>query len=219
MTQNQRTSLLLSAAALALGLALPLRAQSADLAVATPNTVAGGFGQLGTAYGEADFTYHHTNYVEPSVWRGFALEYNQPLQAGLDFNFAYDWARADDDVRRLTQQGLGLGVTAYSPLEWDRPYVQALGGWDWRKGNGFSGDSFAYTLGAGVEFQVAPTLVLTPYVNFKRATSFNQSEFDYGAKLAYRINKEWSLTASTQYEAVMHQKDGRGFTLGVAYHY
>jgi opacity protein-like surface antigen len=210
--------LILPAAALALGLALPARAQNPDTAPA-PTTVATGSGQLGSAYTQADLTYHQIDSISPSVWRGFALAYNQPLQAGLDFNFAYDWGRAEDYTRRLTQQNLAAGVTAYSPLEWGRPYVQALAGWDWRKGDGFTDSSFAYTLGTGVEFQVAPTLVLTPYVNFVRATSFNRSEFDYGAKAAYRLNKAWSLTASVQYEAVMHQKDGRGFTLGVAYHY
>ena len=216
MRQNPRLAFLFPAAALALGLALPARAQNTE---ATVPAAPIGQGQLGSAYGEADFTYHQIDSISPSAWRGFALDYNQPLQAGLDFNFAYDWGRADDYVRRLTQQNLSAGVTAYTPLEWGRPYVQGLAGWDWRKGDSFTGSSFAYTLGAGVEFQVVPTLVLTPYVNFVRATSFEQSEFDYGAKAAYRLNKSWSLTASAQYEAVMHQKDGRGFTLGVAYRY
>ena len=125
MRQNPRLAFLFPAAALALGLALPARAQNTE---ATVPAAPIGQGQLGSAYGEADFTYHQIDSISPSAWRGFALDYNQPLQAGLDFNFAYDWGRADDYVRRLTQQNLSAGVTAYTPLEWGRPYVQGLAG-------------------------------------------------------------------------------------------
>ena len=66
---------------------------------------------------------------------------------------------------------------------------------------------------------MAPALVLTPYVNFVRATSFNWSEVNFGVKTANRLTRDWSVTAGVQYAAVRHAKDGTGLTLGVNYHY
>ena len=151
--------------------------------------------------------------------RGFSLAYNQPVAAGWDFNADYGWARAEAYGVKLTQQKLDLGVTAFAPLEWGKPYAQVLGGWVWQKGGGIRDSSFAYTLGTGVEFQVAHAFTLTPFVNFVRATGFNSSEFDLGAKAAYRLSKEWSLTARVQYDAVQHSSDAMEYALGVAYHF
>ena len=205
------------AAAFALGLAAPAFAQE-DVGMRTyPEPQP--WGLLGAGYGGAAFTYDHVSSSSPSEWRGFALDYNLPLQAGLDFNLLYDWQRAENYLGRLTQQDAQAGVTAFAPLSWGKPFVQGLAGWGWRKGDANRDDSFKYTLGTGVEFHVASSWVLTPYVNFQRATSFNRSEFDYGVKTAYRLNRQWSLDAGVQYEAVMHAKDGVGYTLGVNYHY
>jgi hypothetical protein len=207
------------AAAAALGLALPAFAQDADATMNTAAAATHSWGLLGTAYTGAAFTYEHIESTSPSEWRGFTVDVNQPLRAGLDFNLAYDWAQADNYLLRLTQHNLNAGVTAYSAFNWGKPYVQALAGWEWREGNGPSDNSFAYTVGSGVEFQVAQPLVLTPFVNFVRATAFNQSEIDTGVKTAYRLNREWSVTAEAQYAAVRRARDGAGYSLGLDYHY
>ena len=219
MKQKTKLGLTFLAAAAVLGLAAPAFAQEADATgtATTPSTHS--WGLLGSAYSGAAFTYDHIASSSPSEWRGFNVELNQPLRAGLDFNLNYDWAQADNYLLRLTQHDLNAGVTAFTSLDWGKPYVQALAGWEWREGNGPGTNSFAYTLGTGVEFQVAQSLVLTPYVNFVRATSFNSSEFDFGVKTAYRLTREWSVTAGVQYAAVRHTKDGTGFWAGLNYHY
>jgi opacity protein-like surface antigen len=218
---KQKTNLRLSilAAALSLGLAATAAAQGTAASAPAPAAVETGAGMLGSGYTEVAWNYLNLDDGPPGVARGFSLAYNQPVKAGLDFNANYDWARASAYGVRLTQQRADLGVTAFSPLEWGKPYVQALAGWVWQKGGGFRDSSFAYTLGTGVEFQVAPRFTLTPYVNFVRATGFNSSEFDLGAKAAYRLSKEWSLTARAQYDAVQHSSDATEYSVGVAYHF
>jgi opacity protein-like surface antigen len=216
MKQKTKLGFFLLAAATALGLAAPAFAQDAGMATVPQSQ---NWGQLGSGYSGAAFTYDHRESSTPSEWRGFALDFNQPLQAGLDFNFAYNWQQADNYYVRLREQDLVGGVTAFAPLAWGKPYAQALAGWAWRTGEVVGNDSFVYTLGVGVEFQVAPAWVLTPYVDFNRATSFERSEFDYGVKTSYRLTRAWSLTAGIQYEAVQHAKDGVGYTIGLDYHY
>ncbi len=213
-TKNLKNTIL--AAALALGLAASATAQSAST---TPATTDVGAGLLGTNYAQLSLNYLDLNDGPPSVARGFNFAYNQRLSSAFDFNADYDWARADAYGQHATQQKINVGATAYSGLEWGKPYVQALAGWVWQKAGSFKDDSFAYTLGTGVEFTVAPKLTLTPFVNFVRATGFNQSEFDLGVKAAYRLNKEWSLTARAQYDAVRHSSDAAEYSAGVAYHF
>ncbi|MBS0632651.1 MAG: hypothetical protein JSS11_12120 [Verrucomicrobia bacterium] len=213
-TKNIKSSIL--AAALALGLVATATAQSVTT---TPAATDEGAGLLGTNYAQLSLNYLDLNGGPPSVARGFNFAYNQKVSSAVDFNADYDWARAEAYGSHLTQQKVNFGATAYSPLEWGKAYVQVLGGWVWQKAGSFKDDSFAYTLGTGVEFTVAPKLSLTPYVNFVRATGFSQNEYDFGVKAAYRLNKEWSLTARAQYDAVEHSSDAAEYSLGAAYHF
>ncbi|MEO6875880.1 MAG: hypothetical protein ABI222_13765 [Opitutaceae bacterium] len=218
MKQKTNIRFHLLAAAAVFGLALSASAQTTDAAsTAVPADTS--WGQLGSGYSGAAFTYTDIGNGSPSALRGFGLDYNLPMRAGMDWNFAYNWGRADTGALRLTQQAAMGGLTAFTAFAWGKPYVQALAGWEWQRGLGASDNSFAYTLGTGVEFQVAKPIVVTPFVNFVRATSYSRSEVDYGVKTAYRLTKEWSLSASVQYNAVVHQKDDIGYTAGVQYHF
>jgi opacity protein-like surface antigen len=219
MKQKTKLKFLILTAAASLGLALSAAAQSATASV--PESAPMPYwGLLGTSYTGVAFNYTQLDAGAPSAMRGADLTFNQPLSAGFDLNLGYDWGRASTGTARLTDQDLNLGLTAFTKLDWGRPYVQALAGWEWRRGSGFADDnSFAYTLGTGVEFQVAQPFVITPYINFVRATGFNRSEFDLGVKGTYRLTKEWSLTAGVQYDAVRRDKDAKEFTLGVNYQY
>jgi opacity protein-like surface antigen len=217
MKQKTKLGLTLLAGALALGLAAPAFAQ--DATTGPGSTDGHSWGLLGSSYTGAALTYDHVSSSSPSEWRGFAVDYNQPLAAGFDFNLNYNWQRADNYLVRLTQQDLLGGVTAFAPLSWGKPYAQALAGWEWQDGAGHQDNSFVYVLGAGVEFQATSAWVVTPYVNFERATSFDRSEINPGVKTAYRFTRQWSVTASLEYEAVHHAKDGVGYTIGVNYHY
>lgn len=213
-TKNIKSSIF--AAALALGLVATATAQSVST---TPPATDTGSGLLGSNYAQLSLNYLDLNDGPPSAARGFNFAYNQRLSSAVDFNADYDWARAEAYGTHATQQKLEAGATAYTGLEWGKPYVQVLGGWVWDKAGSSKADSFVYTVGTGVEFQVAPKFTLTPFVNFVRATGFNQSEFDLGMKAAYRLNKEWSLTARAQYDAVRHSSDAAEYSAGVAYHF
>ncbi len=217
MIQKTKLTYLISAAAASLGLALAASAQSAD--VAAPTVSGPHWGLLGTGYSSVSFRYTDLDNGPPSAMRGVDVTFNQALHDGLDFNLGYSWGRASTATTRLTDQDLNAGVTVYSRLDWGTPYVQALAGWEWRRGFGSSDDSFAYTLGTGVEFQLAKPVVLTPFVNFVRATGFNRSEVDYGVKATYRINRQWGVSVGWKYDSVYHAKDAQDFTLGVNYHY
>jgi opacity protein-like surface antigen len=214
MNQKTKLKFLISAAAVSLGLALSAAAQTADVAVP-----AAGWGLLGTNYSSLTYRYTDLDNGPPSALRGAGVEFNQAWQPGFDFTLGYDWARASAGSLRLTSQDLNAGVTAYTKLEWGKPFVQALAGWEWRRGGGASDSSFAYTLGTGVEFQVAQAFVVTPYLNFVRATAFNRSEGDLGVKGTYLLNRQWSLTAGVEYQAISHAKDSTQYSLGVNYHY
>jgi hypothetical protein len=219
MKQNHNVISFILAAAVTLGLAASASAQNANVAVPTPTESTVTSGLLGSRYTQISANYIDLTAGNPSVARGFQFDYNQPLQANVDLNLGYDWARAHYAGARLTQQDVGVGATAYTNLSWGRPFALAAVGWQWQKGAGVSEDSFTYKVGVGTEFKVAPAVVVTPFVNFVRATGFNDSEVDFGVKAAYRITKDWSLTARAQYDAVRHYKDSAEYSVGAAYHF
>jgi opacity protein-like surface antigen len=216
MKQTINLKSCLIVAALSLGAALSASAQATP--PAAPAAESSG-GMLGSRYSQAEYTYLDFTGAGPTHADGFRLAFNQPLQAGFDLNLGYDWARASYAGARATQQDLDLGATAFTTLSWGRPYVAASAGWSWVKAAGVSDDSFRYKVGVGVEFPAATSLVVTPFVNFVRATGFNASEVDLGVKAAYRLTREWSITATAQYDAVIHDNNAAEYSLGVAYHF
>jgi hypothetical protein len=219
MKQKINLKFLILAAAVSLGGVASASAQNANVAVPNPaeSTPVGGL--LGSRYMEVGYNYIDLTGTGPHRADGYGVAFNQPLNANFDVKFDYDWARAKDAGVRLTQQDVGVGATAYSVFEWGRPFAMAAVGWQWQKGGGVSDNSFTYKVGVGAEFQVARAFVVTPFVNFVRATSFNDSEVDVGVKAAYRVTKDWSITARAQYDAVRHAKDATEYSLGVAYHF
>jgi hypothetical protein len=221
MNKNTKLKSLIRAAALSLGLVSAASAQSANVAVPNPADTLPSGGLLGSRYTQVEFNYIDLTGGSPSVARGFGVNYNQPLQQNFDLIVGYDWARAKWAGVRLTQQDFEIGATAYTNLAWGRPFALAAVGWSWQDASGvsYSDDSFTYKLGVGTEFQVAPALTVTPFVNFVRATSFNADEFELGAKATYRVTAEWSVTARAQYESVRHDKDSAEYSLGVNYHF
>jgi hypothetical protein len=203
------------AAAMTLGPVAAL-AQNANVAVPTPEAAASA-GLLGSRYSEV--AYNYTDLPGSKHADGFGLNFNQPLRANLDFTAGYNWSKADFGAFDVKVQDLQAGVRGFTTLSWGRPYAEASVGWEWAKAAGIHDDSFAYRVGVGAEFQVAPALVVTPFVNFVRATGFNASEVELGAKVTYRLNREWSLTARAQYEAVRHDRDSAEYSVGAIFHF
>jgi hypothetical protein len=216
--QKTNLKLLFLAAAGSLGLATGALAQSAAIAPPVPTTEPTA-GLLGKNYTAVSWNYVDFDGSAPSAARGLTATFNQPLNAMLDLQFNYDYLRAGAYGVHVSQHQFDGGVVAYQTFDWGRPFVEAGAGWVWQRGGGYSDDSFAYRVGAGVEFQVAPRLSVSPFVTFRRAVSFNASEVDLGVKAAYRITRDWSLTAKAQYDAVRHDKDATEYSLGVAYHF
>jgi hypothetical protein len=215
MKQKITITSLIIAAAMTLGTTIA-SAQNANVAVPTPvETTSAGL--LGSRYTEV--SYNYIDLSGPEHADGFVLAFNQPLQPNLDFTAGYSWAKADFDSFNAKVQDLDVGVKAYTTLSWGKPYAAAAVGWEWQKAAGLREDSFTYKVGVGTEFQVAPALVVTPFVNFVRATGFNASEVDVGAKVTYRLNKDWSLTARAQYDAVRHDDDSKEYSIGAIYHF
>jgi opacity protein-like surface antigen len=221
MKQKTTIKTFIMAAAVSLGLASAASAQSASVAVPAPADTTAAGGLLGSRYTRVEYDYVDFTGGSPSLARGFGVSYNQPLRENFDLNLSYDWARAKWSGVRFTQQDFQIGTTAYTNLSWGRPFAQAAVGWSWQDVSGvsYNDDSFTYTLGVGTEFQVAPAVTVTPFVNFARATGYNATEFQFGAEATYRINREWSVTARAQYDSTRHATDAARYALGVNYHF
>jgi hypothetical protein len=221
MKQNTNIKTLIFAAAVSLGAVSVAPAQSAPAMAPAPSPAPteplGGL--LGSRYTEIGYNYIDLTGPGPKDANGFAVAFNQPLRSNLDLTLDYDWARTHYAGDHFTQQDAEIGATAYSSLTWGRPFALAAVGWEWGRGGGISDDSFRYKLGVGTEIPVARPVVITPFVNFVRETGFNDNEVDFGVKAAYRVTKDWSVTARVQYDAVSHAKDAAEYMLGVAYHF
>lgn len=214
MKTTIKTHLFLSAA-LALGLAASAAAQDAMSAPSTALSPTSNYGLLGTTYAGAEFGYTHRVEAGPSVLHRYGFIYNAPLPEGVDFNFNYDYLSGRSAGVSAHQQGLGLGFTGYRPQSWGKPFLQANAGWIFRRSAGEASDSFAYTLKTGVEFQLLPALVVTPYVSYSGARHFSSYEWNYGAKGTYRFTKQWSGAVGVQID----ERHNLEFTLGVNFHY
>ena len=215
MKQHTSLNTLILAAALTLGTTIA-SAQSANVAVPTPGPAASS-GLLGSRYTEV--SYHYVDLSGPAHADGVSLAFNQPLKPGFDLTANYSWAKADFDSFDAKVQDLDLGLKAYSVLSWGRPYAAAAVGWEWVKAAGIREDSFVYKVGVGVELEVSPALTVTPFVNFVRATGFNASEVELGAKASYRLNNQWSVTTRAQYEFVRYDDNSAEYSVGAIFHF
>ncbi|MDB6169647.1 MAG: hypothetical protein JWM88_2511 [Verrucomicrobia bacterium] len=219
MKLNTKLGWMISTAAISLGLALSAGAQTSDVAVSSATIDPASLGLLGSSYSAFNLRYTDIDGGSPTAMRGVGLQLNQAWRPGIDFQVNYDWGRATAGPIRVTYQDLNTGVTVFSKLDWGKPFVQALAGWEWRRGLPALGNSFAYNLGTGVELQLSPRFALTPSMSFVRATGVNRSEVDYALKGTYRVNRQWSVSAAAQYDSVYHKADAKVYTLGVNYHY
>lgn len=219
MTNQTKIKSLILAAAISLGLTAGAFAQNTGASVPTPAKADLSGGQLGAAYAGGSLDYINLQDGPPSAARGFTFTVNEPLNAGFDAKFSYAFAKASAFGVSARQQDLLGSLVAFSSNSWGRSYVEAGAGWSWVKGGSFSENSFAFLVGTGVEFQAAPALTITPYLNFLRQTGFNSNQYDLGVKASYRLTKEWDLTARVQHEFVRHDSDATLFSIGANYRY
>lgn len=219
MKQKISTKSLLIAAAVTLGFVTFASAQSAN--VSPPNPAApAGQGLLGQTYTGLTFDYLMLKNGPPSAARGFTFTYNQALNDGFDATLDYQRLRSKAAGVSYTHQEVGADLTAFTTCaSWGKPFLTAGVGEEWQRGGGFSDHSFTYKFGGGVEFQPAPAIALSPYVNFVRATHFNQNEGEYGVRASYRMTNSVSLLAKVQYNDISHAPNSTQLSVGVNYHF
>jgi hypothetical protein len=219
MTPKTSVKTLILAAAATLGLVTFAAAQAANVAPANP-AASTAKGLLGQTYSGVTFDYLQLKDGPPSAARGFTVTYNQVMNDGFDGTINYQLTRAQANGDHYTRNRLDFDLTGFSTsTAFGKPFVVAGAGWEWNRGFGVSENSFTYLVGTGIEFQAAPPVAVTPYINFVRATGFNKNETEYGVKASYRITSQWSAVAKIQYNDITHEPNNTQYSLGVNFHF
>lgn len=210
MKQNLITKSLLVVAAL--GLTAAARADATAAAGSMP--ASGSMGLLGQTY--AGVAYSYTDIDDSTIDAdNYIFEYNQPLSAGFDAVFAYDYGQSEVILgSRFKTQSATAGLRAYSiNTGWAKPYIEAGLGYAWTKFAGNDDNSYLWQAAIGAEFQVAPAFTVTPFVQYSDAPDLVGSDgaWDYGVKANYWLNNRWSLAA-----AISRDDDqNMGYQIGV----
>jgi hypothetical protein len=212
MKTSQLKFLFISSAAL-LGFAAVASAQNNSVAV--PRPAGTNVGLLGGNYAGVEYGYTHQVDGGPKVLRDYGFVYNTPLPEGLDFNFNYDYLTGSANGVTAKEQLAVVGLTGYRSLGWGKAFLQGNVGWAWDKAANFRDSGFAYSLKTGIEFQLAPQLVLTPYVSYDDVPKVRSQEWNYGLQANYRLNKEWS----TSLGAKMDDSHNIRYAAGVNFHF
>jgi len=190
-------SFLLSAVAM-LGLATSAFAGGDGSAAMTP-APAPETGLLGQSY--ASLTYSYLNLANSPVNAdNYNFSFNQPLNAGFDAVFGYDWTQNGLDAgSRLNTQSLTGMLRAFSPSAyvWGKPYVEAGVGYAWQRGTPAGRDnSILWEAAVGVELRLAPAFTLTPFVQYADTPDLaGNGTWKYGVKANYWVDHSWALTA------------------------
>ena len=187
MKQNIIIKSLLAAAA-TLGFAAAASAQD-------PVPASGNMGLLGQTYAGLNYSYINLDDA-PVNGQNFGFEYNQALNAGLDGVLTYDWTQSNLFAGdRARQQTLGGALRAFSTsYSWGKPYVEGGVGYTWTKYAGTSENSIVWEAAVGSEFQLAPKVTLTPYIQYTDAPDLdNSGTWNFGVKANYWVNSQWGV--------------------------
>lgn len=202
---------------MALGFAATVSAQTPSRPeVDDPDPNRSSYGLLGERYTGVAYSYTHLDNSPLDNFNGFALRYNQPMNPGFDFGLGYEWARSNEvgGVHGRAQE-FTASVTAFTDYNGMRAFIEPGVGWTWAKVGNARDDSFLYYVGTGVEIQVAAPVVVTPYVQFVDATEFSGNTWNFGVKSAWRLNRDWAITADLSID----DDSNTGYSLGVNYHF
>ena len=214
MNQINSIKTLILAAAASLGLATAGCAGEGPNAA--PTVVAGDL--LGRNYAGVTFDYYDLKDGPPGVARGYTFEANIPVISKFDFKLTHEFAQAEAYGLKVRNNTLFASAVAYTPSEYGTLYTEVGAGWSWLSGAAHD-DSFAFRVGVGSEIAVAPSITLTPFVNFQRATGFNSSEIRPGVKATYRMADSWGLSAKAEYIAARHDSDSIEYSVGLNYRF
>lgn len=208
-----KTTTTLRSIALALALAGGLGVARADTEPAVaPASSAVGQGLLGQTYGT--LTYSYINLDGTSAHGDdYHFATNQPLSAGFDGFFSYDYV----DSRFGHENTVMLGVRPFSArYAWGKPFAEAGAGYTWTKYAGNRDNSFVWEAAVGAEFQVTPQATITPYVQYTDAPDLGSADhWNFGARGNHWVNEKWSLTVGVQ---INDDKDA-AFTVGTNFRF
>lgn len=202
MKQKLPLKSFLLAAAFSLGLAASARAddsvvvtQQSDVSAAARTT--GDLSLLGQSHATLTYGYIDLDGTSTSADR-YAFEWNQPLNDGFDAVLSYDYLQSGlFGGSRVKQHTLAASLRAFSTAySWGKPYLEAGAGYVWQRFAGARDDSWLWSVGAGVEFQVLPRATVTPFVKYADVPDLaNEGRWNYGVKGSYWLDRNWALTA------------------------
>ncbi|MDB6167013.1 MAG: hypothetical protein JWQ83_2153 [Lacunisphaera sp.] len=178
-----------------------------------PVPISGSMGLLGQSY--AGLTYSYINLDGASSHSDdYHFDYNEPLNAGFDGTFSYDWTQTGSFAK---QQSVLVALRAFSTSHlWGKPYVEAGGGYTWARVAGGKDNSFLWEAAAGVEFQVAPAVVVTPFVQYRDAPDLaGNATWNFGVKANYWVNSQWSVTGGIS----RNDNEDTAFTVGTNFRF
>jgi hypothetical protein len=172
-------------------------------------------GLLGQTYAGLEFGYTHHVESAPRELHRYAFVSNAPvgeLGPQVDATFRYDHTRGRSGGLSLRRHDVAVAFTRYFTMsDGTKPFIIGQAGWAGRKTAGELHSSFAYLVGAGAEFVLRPRLTLTPYVNYREALEFDDRAWGVGAKLGYRMHREWSGTFGIQIDENHNIEYAAGF--------
>lgn len=170
-------------------------------------------GLLGQTYSglEVGYVRHHES--APRVLRryGFIASRPMPEADNLDGLFRYNYTRGSTLGTDGQQHDFSLGVARFFRNGPVAPFLEGDLGWGWARGGGVRKNSFLYQAKLGVELMLSTDVSLTPSISYQEARQFHDHAWNFGAKLAYRLNEGWASTLS----AAMDDANNLEIALGV----
>lgn len=205
---------------------------SVQLAVATAFLCAGGLfaqstaagtenaGLLGQKFTGVDFGYTHHVESAPKSLRRYGFVSQAPLAelTNVDAAFHYDFIRGSSLGLTNQTHRTYVSFTRYFEHRTVKPFAQAAAGWAWSKTGPVKEDSFFYRGVVGAEVGINPNVALTPFVSIEEAANIGglgDRAWNIGAKLAYRLNRNWVPTLRVQID----DDDNIEYAVGMNYRF
>jgi hypothetical protein len=160
-------------------------------------------GLIGQTYTGLEYDYVHRTSGPSRAVHHYAFVSNLPLPElkNTDGAFRYDYTRQSAAGMLSHQHEIAMAFTHFVSQGDLKAFFEGDIGWAWQRfGGDGSQDSFVWRAVAGVEFPVAPRVVLTPYISYKEASQLEENVWNFGAKVTRRLHRDWSGTAGLAFD-------------------